>query len=370
MGSTGFNIGPIACDIAGILLSIMMLLNLSKRIHYKGSQLRRIRILVILVGIYCLIEAIETAFNGIPGSDIHVMLVLLCSIEYLINLIMLYFWNKVIATHMGIKVSKMLNLIYAVPVIVGGITLIINVFNPIVFTYNNNLYEVASGSIAFGLMGIVYIAIAVCQYMWARKKGGTIKYFPVWHYAIPFLAGSILEPAFDYNFIGITSVIGISAVINNLQNEQIYRDSLTGLFNRAYLEEVKRKISNRPNQFVSGIMLDLDKFKGINDTYGHAEGDDALVISSTILKNSVGKYGDVIRYAGDEFLVFIYSCDEELVEECMNKISNGFISFNDSGEKPYKLSASMGHAIFDSKKQSVNEFLNIIDKNMYENKQR
>ena len=308
--------------------------------------------------------------SDIAGSDIHTMLVVLCSFEYLINLVMLYFWNTVISTHMGIKISKTLNAIYFTPVIIGGIALVVNFFHPFIFTYNNNIYENAQGDIGFGVMGLLYVVFAIYQYMWARKKGGALKYFPVWQYAIPFMTGLILESVFNYNFIGISSVIGIASVMINLQDEKRYRDSLTGLFNRAYLEEIKEKIANKPNQVVAGIMLDLDKFKGINDTYGHAEGDSALVATSQILKNAVGRYGDVIRYAGDEFLIFIYSSDENLVQKCMDSITNEFNAYNASGKKAYKLSASMGQAMFDSKKQSVNEFLNIIDKNMYENKNR
>jgi len=88
----------------------------------------------------------------------------------------------------------------------------------------------------------------------------------------------------------------------------VFEDELTGIFNRRFLlRYLSTKIpwDQFDNRQLSLIMLDLDHFKSINDTYGHQVGDQALVWLSTHLKASVGEDGLPIRYAGDEFMLLL-----------------------------------------------------------------
>ncbi|MDO4501124.1 MAG: GGDEF domain-containing protein [Erysipelotrichaceae bacterium] len=207
-------------------------------------------------------------------------------------------------------------------------------------------------------------------YLASKRNGGELKYFPVWQYVVPASIGMILEVFINSAFIGICNAIAISSVLSSLQDERIFRDSLTGLYNRSYLEEIKNMLEKKHNSYISGVMLDLNGFKQINDTYGHAEGDQALITAANIIKNGVGSYGDAIRYAGDEFIIMINSWDEKIVNQCVTKIENDFKYYNNQKRKPYNLTVSMGYAMFNPETQSVNEFLNTIDKNMYDNKQK
>jgi len=88
----------------------------------------------------------------------------------------------------------------------------------------------------------------------------------------------------------------------------VFEDELTGIFNRRFLlRYLNTKIpwGQFDDRQLSLIMLDLDHFKSINDTYGHQVGDQALVWLSTHLKASVGEDGLPIRYAGDEFMLLL-----------------------------------------------------------------
>ena len=90
-----------------------------------------------------------------------------------------------------------------------------------------------------------------------------------------------------------------------LKNEIIFTDCLTGLYNREYLEFLHKRACNKKDCWVSGIMIDLNGFKQINDNYGHAEGDLALCIVADLLLKSFSEYGVVTRYAGDEFVIML-----------------------------------------------------------------
>lgn len=67
--------------------------------------------------------------------------------------------------------------------------------------------------------------------------------------------------------------------------------------------------------WVSGIMIDLNGFKQINDNYGHAEGDLALCIVADLLLKSFSEYGVVTRYAGDEFVIMLNTTDDQLIQK-------------------------------------------------------
>ena len=96
--------------------------------------------------------------------------------------------------------------------------------------------------------------------------------------------------------------------------EQAVRDPLSNLFNRRYLDEtLPRELAraSRDGAHICLIMIDIDHFKGINDHYGHATGDEALVKLANIL-SSQSRVGDVVcRYGGDEFAVMLLSAKLE-----------------------------------------------------------
>lgn len=101
------------------------------------------------------------------------------------------------------------------------------------------------------------------------------------------------------------------AEIEKLQGqlrEQAIRDPLTGLFNRRYLEENMAQTiarADRLNYPISLVMIDIDHFKIVNDTYGHKAGDEMLVALSNLLRDQIRKGDTICRYGGEEFVVMM-----------------------------------------------------------------
>ncbi len=87
----------------------------------------------------------------------------------------------------------------------------------------------------------------------------------------------------------------------------IFEDELTGISNRRFLRNyLEHKVEwGRQDFCLSLLLVDLDGFKEINDTYGHEVGDQALVWMAERLREEGGSYGLPIRYAGDEFIVLM-----------------------------------------------------------------
>ena len=102
--------------------------------------------------------------------------------------------------------------------------------------------------------------------------------------------------------------------LENQLREAANQDSMTGVYNRRYLEDtLKREIARakRKNYPLSLIMLDVDKFKDINDTYGHKIGDEVVTALANMLKNSTREADCVSRYGGDEFVLVMPEMSKE-----------------------------------------------------------
>ena len=113
-------------------------------------------------------------------------------------------------------------------------------------------------------------------------------------------------------------------------------------------------------------MLDIDNFKTINDRFGHQEGDVALIRTAGILRSVTKGKEYVARYGGDEFCVISDRKDPESLEELVGNIRAGLGEFNETSKKPYKLSFSVGYAVYHTSMGGTSEqFLRIIDQNMY-----
>lgn len=103
--------------------------------------------------------------------------------------------------------------------------------------------------------------------------------------------------------------------------KRMFTDSLTKIFNRNYLEEMSSVLNLG---YYSLAMLDLDKFKTINDTYGHKSGDYILSQASKVFKSSIRDSDILVRYGGEEFLLLINNrgSDESTLDICKRLKSN------------------------------------------------
>lgn len=151
------------------------------------------------------------------------------------------------------------------------------------------------------------------------------------------------------------------------------RDLLTGLYNRNYFNEtIVRDIerAKRYGERLSFILLDVNDFKQINDTYGHLHGDGVLRACADILRRSVRKSDFLCRFGGDEFVIVTPqpSCQDngqlfERIEANLAAWNTQFSAFD------YRLSLSMGCAAWAQGKDIV-DVLHEADQEMYRDKKR
>ncbi|MBQ2381659.1 MAG: GGDEF domain-containing protein, partial [Succinivibrio sp.] len=156
------------------------------------------------------------------------------------------------------------------------------------------------------------------------------------------------------------------------QHMRISIDDLTTLNNRNELKSYLNSLmslseSQRKKTFM--MFIDLNKFKYINDNFGHNEGDVVLIEISKLLKYVADTFNCFLcRYGGDEFILIKKDSDEEKAISVCSYIDNAVKDLSELVIAPYELSVSTGFVRFDSRFNSVQEFIDAADKLMYENK--
>ena len=158
--------------------------------------------------------------------------------------------------------------------------------------------------------------------------------------------------------------------IEKLRHE-LYHDDLTAIFNKKYLTSYI--ISNNGEFQREGtlVFIDLNKFKEINDKYGHVIGDNALEVFSAFLSNNLRKNDKVIRYAGDEFIILFDTKNFEAILTKMKilsqKLSTILVGVND--DTHINLQFSFGIQPFE-KEDNAKEIITLADSAMYRHKAR
>jgi diguanylate cyclase (GGDEF)-like protein len=176
--------------------------------------------------------------------------------------------------------------------------------------------------------------------------------------------------------IATLSIVGIIKIFNwetrKKLEEALVTDELTGLYNRRGFFTVAEQQSKMARRLKKGILLivaDLDDLKTINDTFGHEEGDIALINTAKILKESFRESDVIGRIGGDEFAVFQIENVESSSQIQIARLVKNCNIYNERKDMRYKLSISAGIVRCDPDcKDSLDEMLSKADKLMYDHK--
>ncbi|MDD3395548.1 MAG: GGDEF domain-containing protein [Anaerotignum sp.] len=186
----------------------------------------------------------------------------------------------------------------------------------------------------------------------------------------------VIGIVFQYFFYGLTLiwacvVLSLLIIFINFQNKRISTDPLTQLNNRyqfdIYLQNIRRGMTK--GKLYSILFIDVDKFKEVNDTYGHVFGDKILIEVASILRRACEETDAMIgRYGGDEFYVF---CKTAVKEEIMERIHQAVVEFNATDSAGVGLSLSIGSSDFHGEESFSKEgVVERADREMYKNKSK
>lgn len=360
----------LTANIISILLIGTLYLANRQKAEY-DRDMRLLQQMMVTIGIANISDSCVYYLAGSSNIVIKVLVFLSGSGLFLGNVMIGYLWAKFIMVHMNIPFSDIRRNIYRTIGLISIVLLVINIFYPLVFSVSDGRYQRGFAYIIFLIFAAFYILDSLYLYVKRVKKNGSLKLFPVHIFLIPVILGVVIQAFFVEIAITWTSIaISVAGIMTALKNEIIFTDCLTGLYNRVYLEFLHKRACNKKDCWVSGIMIDLNGFKQINDNYGHAEGDLALCIVADLLLKSFSEYGVVTRYAGDEFVIMLNTTDDQLIQKIIKSAKKNFVTENEKNDKPYQLSASMGYAITNLSNETIDDFMNRIDEQMYQDKMK
>jgi len=144
-----------------------------------------------------------------------------------------------------------------------------------------------------------------------------------------------------------------------------YHDKLTGLYNRTFFEEEKKRLDTSRQLPISVIMGDLNGLKVINDAFGHAEGDRIIKEASEIFKRACRAEDIIARWGGDEFVILLPKTPVSNLEEILERIKT---ECKKTQNQKIPLSISLGAATKESSSQSIDAVIIDSESNMYKNK--
>ena len=367
----------IVANGASLLLLIVLLIcrRIAGRTRNGGERVFSWLICLVILGA-CL-ELLTFLIDGKPGGSMRVLVFLSNSLEYAVNAAasMVWVWYVDLTLYRDEKRLNKVHLPFAIGWLVLVGLLIANVFGQFLFSVDAaNVYaRELLGYLFYVYFFGCYIA-SIGVYYRFRAQRINVRFFPIWMFLGPLFVAIVLQILFygiSVTFLGTS--IGLVGLALNMQSKISLVDSLTGLYNRRYIEYEMLAAKKSKRYIYSGIMFDIDRFKQINDTLGHSVGDIALREAASVLVRSTDRDSTAFRYAGDEFIILV---KEAIGEE--KKLEEKTIALKDrireEAEKlnrrdtDYKIVFSMGHAIYDPELPD-DEFFRRMDEEMYKEKQ-
>ncbi|HPZ42849.1 MAG TPA: diguanylate cyclase [Bacillota bacterium] len=342
------------------------------------KQFIQSKLFVALIGsnlILLFIDSLQWMLDGRQGQ-VNVAIYSAASvISYIMAPVPSYLWTLYAVYQIFRDEKRIRKQVYPllVPVLVNALLALTSLSTGFLFYLDeNNIYHRGRGfflTVAISYLYLAYISLVI---LWNRRLIEKRFFFPLLLFPMLPVLGSIIQIIY-YGSVLLWSGIALSILIIyiNIQNYRLHTDYLTGVYNRREADYLlKNKIHNKtPGRSFSGILIDIDNFKEINDRYGHLTGDKVLEISAELIKNSLRKDDFVARYGGDEFLVLLNIKDPSDLKKFVDRIKENLNNYNLHSSFPFRISFSIGYDVYDySSGMSKDQFLNHIDALMYQNK--
>lgn len=356
-----------------ILLSMVLAILLSRRKYLYPSQ--RLFIYIVLSSLLLLIsELIVTLADGKPGVSARILNVFFNFILHGFSSLPFAFWFA----YFEYNIKNDINFVKKspfnkIPPLLSLIIMIYSSFTGFVYYIDSNNHRVMNSGVFFlyAVNALIFLAAIYLFLRFSNQFDRTTKTAYISFIFIPLIAAGIQYKYPELTIIWNSEALAVLIFFYFLQLQDLNRDYLTGLPNRRQGDDwIDRKIRvSTTHESFSLIMIDLDNFKPINDSYGHNEGDTALRIFSNIMRQVLKSDDKIVRFAGDEFLIILDSTENAVIESIIERLKIQVTLFNKKKIKPYQLAFSAGYTVYNPEKhRGLREILYDADNQMYENK--
>lgn len=358
-------------SIFSVLLLIVLYITVKNRNSVMGTSIRLYSRL--LLGVICLLllEMLSWTYDGIPGMNkwnYFLNFIFALSTSSITCLLGSYLDYQIFASYEKLK-SKCF---YIQPFLLTLLLLIINLFKPFIFSVNaENIYSREPFMILLPMINIsVFIYICWLAYLNRKTVKREVLSVILLYVFIPALVAFLQVELLGIFILWPVMAMMVVLTYIFLETVSTSQDYLTGLVSRHRVDKYLEYMIDKKKPFIL-VMIDLNGFKEINDTYGHIEGDIALKVFSKSLKHHFSREKVIGRYAGDEFILILSKENIENTEMRLDKIREEMDSFYDNGDMDFRISFSHGFFEYEGiEKISYEEAVNIADNEMYKQKKK
>ncbi|MCR4579891.1 MAG: diguanylate cyclase [Treponema sp.] len=320
--------------------------------------------------------------EGQAGSFLFFLNWLLNIIYLALNALVAFFWTEYIIYYIHGNLSYVRSFYYVsvIPIILFLLAVVTSPFTKFIFYINSTSNRLEKGPLFMLQVIITYGFFTSSSFVALvslfRKKSWPSyyhRYVTFFSFLFLPLSGGILHVIFpEARIVWQGLSLGILLVYSEEQFDLISRDSLTGLNNRRAFDQKLKMLGEDYDEESQNhlFMIDINFFKIINDTYGHTEGDQALIYTADILKHILGNTNAFLsRYGGDEFSI-IYTCNDEEAGALRVRLYKALDDFNKKEICPYYITVSVGYApVCGSGPEAVKEAMKKADQELYDEKE-
>ena len=364
-------------------MMILFVIFLSVRSRKEALPARRAAFsrLLLIIGIICISDIFADSYVGQSGPEAGAVLQISNIVYYAAITWAGYAWLN----YVEIRIKsldynhKKRKLLSSLPLIVILLLLITNPLTSFMFSVDeNNIYARGDGVLLHWALSWFYLVYAAVEVVIGMNKASTKaekeQLRPMLWFIVPPAVAAVVQML----FYGVTSTqcgmtLAAMIIAINFMAEEVLRDTLTGLNNRRALESTLIERLKKSSSKVTVLMCDIDKFKTINDTLGHAAGDFVLKRVAEVLKTVCTEWSSPLllcRYGGDEFVVCGSDMDADEVSRLIAAIEDGIANVDVEYARCEGFGISIGQANgICSDYDDVAALISMADAVMYERKQ-
>jgi diguanylate cyclase (GGDEF)-like protein len=356
-----------------VILLAIMAVHAYYKLDRKEQVYKTFFVLILLTLLILVLEILSVTLNSSNNIDLILAHKLIDTAGFTLSPLVpisavLYVYRK---TNKSKKINKSRLYWLGVPLVANSVLSLGSCnYNWLFGITSENLYMRGPLFIVSPLTSYFYYLIYLCILYNSRKK--------LYKEELLILGLLTLIPAIMsifqlYYFIYLTiwNSMAIAVVMNYIFiiHSQTKLDPLTGLGNRVAYNEYLASLPKKNNIVLAVLTIDLDDFKGINDSWGHQEGDKVLKVFARQLKDVFDEVGLCIRLGGDEFIVLIHENQKEVVDKYLKTLIDKVAAYNESNDMLH-INFSYGMTIFNNAYNDLQELIHHSDKLMYEEKQK
>ena len=377
---TSFFVHYTEANVICIIIFMILLLHDVFSIDRQEKQIKYDRALIAFI-LYFIFDIFWAALiaEKIPVTRFNVVFNTLCI--YLCMVLITYTWLEYVLAVEQIEYrnSPKFRLLLSLPFIISMIIMLVTyIVNPGLLI--SDTLEVQDTFNIF-LVGVPYINLLAVMYYTIRKAiseenyAERRKHLLIGLFPLLVVGGGLVEmiffphePIFCYCSTILMLVFFIQMTIR-----QISVDPLTGLNNRGQLLRYVEQKSNmhKENRLTYVVMIDINDFKDINDTYGHSEGDRALIILSDSLKKVVSNHNMPVflgRYGGDEFIIIVHPQNKDEMEPFIQELRIELENECQKNNTEFMLSIGIGYDELMEEPDTFQKCMQRADEKLYKDK--